>query len=478
VHGASESDPWYSELPVSDEKDPDREGADADTREDPGLAPESESEPESELDELDDLEGDGFDRAVAQARAQAAGLATDDEGDPELGERLYTQEEVGLRSKFGWGRSPIISAAVVIVGLFLLAATWGDFRYFLRGMQSGPRDLGHVTDIYQDGRFTERLDNQWVELSGEPDVQHAARMQGREGWIGFMRLIGADASMFVAVPRSTERASNQFPGRFEGRIMRNSEVAQWDRLQTFFDAEEIVVIEDLEVASVLAAMGSGATTVDTVAGAKQPLTPTDTLRVVVRQPAAVVQLGRTTWPSRAAADEIMQVFGRPWAFVEKRDAVWVYALDVGLDAKLELFQDLTKALNGGDDLATANAKVGGLVLPRRTTYLVEFGDLGLSEGRLSFSYGTNTAETGWQVVDGELVPVELVGGRLGVSVDAVEALRLERPLLADPNGYLIMVDQRPRDVWPSALMFGAVLAVVILNGVALVVALRRRRRGA
>jgi hypothetical protein len=38
-----------------------------------------------------------------------------------------------------------------------------------------------------------------------------------------------------------------------------------------------------------------------------------------------------------------------------------------------------------------------------------------------------------------------------------------------------MVDQQPRDVWPSAVMFFAVFGVVGLNVWALVATLRRRR---
>src|SRR5690606_22061463 len=104
VREASQSDPWYSEVPVSDDKDLDRDKPDT---------PEAEAEAEADdLDELDELgDGDGFDRAVAEARG---GL------DPNLGERPYTEEEVGLRGRSGWGRSPIISVAVLVVGLFLL----------------------------------------------------------------------------------------------------------------------------------------------------------------------------------------------------------------------------------------------------------------------------------------------------------------------------------------------------------------------
>jgi hypothetical protein len=457
VQKAGASDPWYSELPVSDEKKPEEPDA-----------PAGSAQPDDD-DELDELEGDGFDRAVAQARASAGGSG---QLDPSAGERPYTAEEAGLRTKLS--RSPIVAVAVIVVGLFLLTATWSDFRYFLRGLQSEPRSLGHVTDIYQDGEFTERFDDEWVVLEGQPDVQHAARMPSREGWIGFMRLIGADASMLVAVPRATEKATNEFPGRFEGRMRRLSKVPQWERLQTFFDAEEITDVVDLTPSSLVAAVQTGSE-VEAAGGTALSLEPADKLRVIVRQSTAMVQLGRTTWPTREAAEQIMGAFGRPWTFVEKRDTVWVFALEIGVDAKVELFQQLTNELNGGETLASADPKIGGLVLPRRATYLVEFGDLQVKGDELSLVYGDNTAGAGWRVEGSELVPIELEGGRLSVPIAAIEDVRLERSLVANPDGYLLLVDQRPTDVWPSAVMFVAVFGVVGLNGWTLYTVWRRRR---
>lgn len=475
---------------MSDEKDPDREDADAPDQDGAKVDTADDGEDDEDDEDLDELEGEGFDRAVAEARDRALDpgfgpgdgpdLDPDSESDldPGRGERPYTVEEAGLRTKVGWGRSPIVSAAVIVVGLFLLAATWSDFRYFLRSAQSEARDLGTVSEIYQNGEFSERFDNEWVILEGDPDVQHAARMQGREGWIGFMRLIEGDASVFVSVPRATEKATNEFPGRFEGRMRRMSKVPQWDRLQTFFNAEEISDTIDVVPSSVVAAIAAGGSEVEVVGGGSESIAPTDKLRVIVGQSAAVVQLGRTTWPTRAAAEEMMQVFGRPWAFVEKRDTVWVFALEIGPNAKVELFQELTRALNGGEDLASADPKVGGLVLPRRATYVVDWGDLQASDDSLSFTYADNTAGTGYRVEGTALVPVELERGRLSVSVAAIEDVRIERPLRANPDGYLVMVDQRPTDVWPSAVMFFAVFGVVGLNVWALVGTLRRRRAAA
>jgi hypothetical protein len=469
VHGASKSDPWYSAVPVSDDKDLDRDHvlepgesgtkAKVDTDDD-------------DLDDLDNLDGDGFDRAVADAKGRVGAPAGPD---PDLGERPYTREEAGLSTRVGWGRSPIISAAVIVVGLFLLSATWSDFRYFLRSLQSEPRNLGHVGDIYVDGEFTERFDDEWVVLEGNPDVQHAARMPSGDGWIGFMRLVEGDASMFVAIPRETEDATNEFPGRFQGRMRRLDDAPQWEKLQTFFNAEQILDIVNLAPASVLAAVAAGGGPVELVEGGTVDLSATEKLRLVVTQPNALAQLGRTTWPTRPEAEQAIAALGRPWAFVEKRDTTWVFAVEVGADASVDVFQQLTRTLNGGQDLADPDPKVGGLVMPRRATYLVEFGDLQVEGPALSFTYADNSAETGWRREGDKLVPVELVGGRLAVPSAAIEATRVERSLKADPDGYLLLVDHMPIDTWPSALMFGAVLGVVLLNGWALTTTLRRRR---
>ncbi len=104
---------------------------------------------------------------------------------------VLTQEDAGLRSRLGWGRSPIIAVAVIIVSVFLLVATWSDFRYFLRFGQGEPRQLGTIEDIYQDGEFVENFDNEWIVLDAEPDVQHAARSPTRDGWYGVLRLLRA-----------------------------------------------------------------------------------------------------------------------------------------------------------------------------------------------------------------------------------------------------------------------------------------------
>ncbi|EDM79843.1 hypothetical protein PPSIR1_32128 [Plesiocystis pacifica SIR-1] len=451
---------------MSDPKDPEREDG-------PAAAPMSDAPAadlgadlggETEVDEDfdDDLD---IDAAVAQATA----------------DRPFTQEEAGLRTRVGWGRSPIVAGAVIIIGLFLLVKTWSDFVYFLRVFQGEPRDLGRVTDIYDAGEFSESFDNEWVHIEGDPDVQHAARMQSREGWIGFMRLIESDAAVLVAVPRETQTANNEFPGEFTGRMRRLDATPHWEKLQIFFTAEGIIDTIDLQPASVIesvAAEPGQAIAAKTTSDGEATVGPGEQVRIVARRSYGIAQLGRDTWKTQADAEAAIAATGLPWAFMEKRAMVWAFAVEVGPDAEVEVFQRLTRALNGGDDLVGADPKKGALVLPRRTTYIVDAGDLQLTPKGLTFSYGNNQAETGWQV-SGEgsaatLVANELDKGRLAVPVAEIEGIRLERALEINPKGYLISSDQHPKDTWPSAVMFIAVLGVVGLNGWALVANLRRR----
>ncbi|MFV8750306.1 hypothetical protein ACNOYE_07125 [Nannocystaceae bacterium ST9] len=419
-----------------------------------------------------------FDREVASARAAAS-------------PPVFTQEEAGLRSRLGWGRSPIIAVAVIVVGLFLLVATWADFVYFLRVFQSEPRALGSVEDIYRDGEFVENFDNEWVVLDGEPDVQHAARTPSRDGWYGVLRLLRAEGKLFVAIPRDDEDAPAEFPGHHEGRMRRLGATPQWEKLQQFFDAEQVIDLQDLDAGSVLAAIEQGSRSVESAEGVALELGDDDMVRLVVDFPVGVVQLGRSTWKTREAAEQAVIGLGLAWAPLDKKSSSVAWQFVVGLDEQAGLqqaeqarYDAIGKQLEAGLDAASkadveanrADPKKGALVMPRRVTYLARFAELALAKGVVSIPYDQDSPEdTGWREVEGRLEAIAPVEGSLAVPRSQIEAVRLERALRTDPDGYLIMVGQHPRDAWPSAVMFVGVLGVMALNVWALVAVLRRRR---
>jgi hypothetical protein len=426
-------------------------------------------EPDEDLD---------FEREVASARHAASDAAVPSPS-------VFTQEEAGLSNRLGWGRSPILAVAVIVVGVFLLVATWADFRYFLRVVQSEPRELGSVEDIYRDGEFVENFDNEWVVLSGEPDVQHAARTPSRDGWYGVLRLLRTEGKLFVAIPRDDEDAPSEFPGLHEGRMRRLGDAPQWEKLQQFFDAEQIVDLQDLDADSVLAAVEQGKFEVTSAQGQVLELTADDTVRLVVDFPVGVVQMGRSTWKSREAAQQAVAGLGLAWAPSDKSSSVaWQFILEVEGTADREAYAALAERLEAGLDAETkadiaknrADPKKGAVVLPRKVTYLARLGDLTLTGDQLGIPYDEDSPDdTGWRKVGDRLEAVAPVEGSLGVPRSQVATIRLERALKADPDGYLVMVGQHPRDAWPSAVMFVGVLGVVMLNVWALVTVMRRRR---
>jgi len=428
----------------------------------------------SDTDQREEPDDDiDFEREVASAREAASDAP------------VFTQEEAGLRSRLGWGRSPILAVVVIVVGVFLLAATWADFRFFLRIVQDEPRDLGRVEDIYKNGEFIENFDNEWVVLEGEPDVQHAARSPTRDGWYGVLRLLRAEGKLFVAIPRDDEDAPTQFPGRHEGRMRRLGAAPQWEKLQQFFDAEQIVDLQDLDVGSVLGAIEQGSTTVNSAEAKPLELGADDQLRMVIDFPVGVVQLGRSSWKTREAAQAAVEGLGLAWTALDKSSSVsWQFAVEMDAKGSRERYEAIARQLEDGLDAEAkaaieakrADPKLGAIVLPRRVTYLARVGDLRVSADSLRIPYDQDSPEdTGWKKVEGRLQAIAPVEGTLGVPRSQVVAIRLERGLKADPNGYLVTVGQHPRDAWPSAVMFVGVLGVMLLNVWALVAVMRRRR---
>ncbi|MCY1010673.1 hypothetical protein OV079_34935 [Nannocystis pusilla] len=115
-----------------------------------------------------------------------------------------------------------------------------------------------------------------------------------------------------------------------------------------------------------------------------------------------------------------------------------------------------------------------MILPWITSYPVPASDITAEGGKFSFVPGDN-AKPGFDVQDGKLVPRPLQGGKLVLDPGDVRAVRLERPVVVDPQGYVIDVGVRPRDRWLEVAMWCLVLLVVGWNVASLVAGWRARR---
>jgi hypothetical protein len=456
-----------SDNPVKDAESGEQGGSAGDSASAPAPneAPEDgDLDPDSETDE-DDIDlarlDEDFEK-VAAARAEAAAAnALDDQKLDQVPRRKWSQ------------RSPLLSVAVLLVGAYLLYTMLPDFSYWMR---STPRDLGTVTDMMENGEFVEDYDNQYVVFQGTPDIQHAARVPHGEAYLGFLRIGEAGGSLFAAVPRATKEAPEDFESRFEGRIVRLGNTAIGEPLQTFFDAEEIVQIHDLETEAFVAALGKDGEFTVPLAGEDRTLTleNTDIVRVVVESPDAMVQLGRKTWRSSKDAEAAVAALGRPYVLLDRPGApYWSFRVR----APESDHDSLTGALNAGKDVPEDNSdpKVGAMVLSRPSSFLVEPGEVAISgEGEISLVYGDNITVPGFDERDGRLVERELKDGKIFASTGDLAAVRVERRITVDQDGYVVLVGTKPADQRVNGLLFLVVCGLMGLNIASLVVGWRRR----
>lgn len=383
-------------------------------------------------------------------------------------------------------RSPIIDAAVVALGGYLLFWMSGDVRYFFQG--SEPRDLGDAAALVDEGLDRDDLSEAFVVLRGTPDVQHAARLRlestsrftgPSKRTIGYLRIIEGGGSLFAAIPRTSETAPQQFEGVFEGRMRRLSDSPNFAAIQQHFDGERIVEKRDATPAALLEALagrqGDGLQVVDT-AGDRVVLGAGGSVTLVVEQPDVQVQLGRRSFDSAEAAEAIVAGLGFPYFAPPEQSSARFYSFYVRMPAgERESAQaKLSIAAVVPADAKPADPSVGAVILPWTTSYLASPAALGSDGGKFTVVPGDN-ARPGFLVDGDKLVPRPLVGGKLVLDPGDVKAVRLDRPVVVDPHGYVIEVGIHPRDRWLELIMWCLVLGVVGWNIASLVAGWRARR---
>lgn len=356
-------------------------------------------------------------------------------------------------------RSPIVDVAVALFGAYLLVTMFGDVRYFLRG--STPRDLGEAAALVEQG-LGDDLRDQFVTLRGTPDVQHAARAKLGDKIVGYLRLIEGGGSLYAAVPR-TGAASNQFEGQFTGRMRRLSDVRMFPWIQQYFDGERIVETRDLSTPQLLAALDSNA------------LKPTDQLSLSVEQPDARLQLGRTSFPSLAAAQAAVTALGVPHFTPREQPSPGFYTFFARIppDQRAAAQASLNAAGLPLPPDDKPDPRVGALIVPFFTAYLVSAAELRRDGDNLSFPVGDTSP--GFILEDGQLRPRPLVDGRLTIDAASLRGVGRIQPVRVDPDGYIVLVDEKPADQWPTFALWLVVLGVVGWNLTGLALLWRRRQ---
>lgn len=433
--------------------------------------------------ELAKMTGASPDEVAEAERVNDALAEVDDEDFDDL--EKVRELRKGKASRLFGSRSPIVSTLVIGIGGYLLATMASDVRYFLAEREV--TDLGAVSDIYADGSFDGSFHNRQVQLSGTPDVQHAAKLTEADEEFGVVRLREGGGSLFAMLPAEDERRYDQFSGEFTGRMRQMNKAPYYNKIRQFFDGEGIVNSYDVDPET-FGSMVDSAKIVFSVPGAGEMTAGEgDSVVLSFRQPEFNVQLGRKTWPSDANALAAIQGLGYPYIALDDKTKDGPGAQLTRTFRRFVVHppdgiseQDVLDLLHSGHEVPADNPdpKVGAAVFPSTHTYVVDPGDLSRAGDDIVFVYGTNTTAPGYVVDDGALVERGLDNDSLAMPLADLTSVRVDHPVTVDPEGYLIEVGGSYRDERLTALLFLLVVALMATNVVSLVLRWKKRQAAA
>jgi len=368
------------------------------------------------------------------------------------------------------GRSTVLSVIITVIGLYLLVDSFSDFRYWLRS--GDPEPLGEVAELAKHGTMPDGLHDRYVTLHGTPDVRNAARMTLEDRYVGYVRLVEGGGSLFAAVPREKdEKVKDEFEGTFTGRMKRLRRDAAYPWLEQYVLDNPITRTIDAEVDALWAAIGDvdGRMEIETSEG-RLALEQNDRVRVIVQSPDARVQIGTSSVRKVEDAEARVAALGLPYAIVGSRPGSFhsfvVRVPPADRDAVLAKLQEGLEDPSGGTD-----PKRGAVLLPGSTTLIVPPAEIALSGDDVVLPLQGGPL---YEVEGGKLVPRAAADGRVRIPKAWVQAVRIERPIALDPNGYVVMVGDEPGKHWRTALMWLVVVVLVGLNAANLWTHLRRR----
>jgi len=381
-----------------------------------------------------------------------------------------------------------ISLFVIALALPLLVRMYPDFRYWLRS--SSPEDLGAASSFVESGEVPRGYNDRYVVLRGTPDVRNIAIGKGPRETVRYMRLMESDGQLLAVVRTPIEQDNRgetvRYPGEFEGRMTRLgdlgrrswlpwSEPDQYQWLARFYEIENISHTVDATPAALLEALEGRASeglTLMTAVGDME-LAGNDRVRLVVEHPEVRVLFGGSSF-SREQAQAAMESLGVPFVAAQSRDeARHRYVARIPAERRAQVEAELRARIEG--EINTADPRQGVTLLPLTSTFVVAPDDLELQGATLTFPRGDNTSTAGYEISGETLRERDPTAAMVSIPRDGLGAVRIERAIRLDPDGYVLLQGEKPSDQRMFGVLWIFTAAVTLANAAAIGMWLRRRR---
>jgi hypothetical protein len=336
-------------------------------------------------------------------------------------------------------RSPLLAAAVILISGYLLFHLRHDLSYALRSR--APNAIADVRAFFRDPATIR--DNSYVSARAVPDRATAVMLdaKGKDEFIPFVRAMGTGSRLLVAQRRGLRPVGDVYDDVYAGRLMRLRDISYAETVRDYY-ATRAGATQFFKVADVCASLGRVPTRLHALSGDEVTL---DAKRMIsfdlTFRGDYVVTLPRERFPNEADGRGTLEQLGAEIKEASETKTELKFVVHVADERRDPLMEQLRKLDVRSD------------VQLRKASYQTPWGRLAAGGEGLLLPAAPGHAPCEW-----------------ATSFTTVDKLHIP------PDAFVLVEGERPQDLWYVPVFDILLLLFIGWNALAIVAAIRGRRR--
>jgi hypothetical protein len=242
-------------------------------------------------------------------------------------------------------------------------------------------------------------------------------------------------------------------GAYTGRIQLFSKVEERAHVLQVLRTTDVSTTVDTTPEAFLQFLSGGGSDLD--------LRPEDRVHLVIAEPDATVQLGKSTFRKLADAEALVAGLGYPYlALPRDKQPYHTFVARIPPDQRDAAQTSLRDQLPEGT--VGASPSHGAQILPRTRVHKAETRGITLNGDAISVPVETGRdVDPGYVLAGGKLAARAPEGKSLSFPVSTITKVRIERPVTIPPGAAVLMVGQAPGGQTMKAILWVLVLLIVV-----------------